>query len=178
MRRGNAHPMRGGAIRHTLANVDEEWRISLANCVHLADGKPASAGNVREMLGSSVGGEVSVSAGKSGVFLYTATADAAAAAQDIAREVLFRQGLAADIRIERWDPSSGAWLSPGDGTASELPSPQTRGQGRKRLRGAGAVIAAIIDGIGSAGSLSQTARPGAPTTPLRHEYLRPRTTLA
>lgn len=178
MRRGNAHPMRGGAIRHTLANVDEEWRISLANCVHLADGKPASAGNVREMLGSSVGGEVSVSAGKSGVFLYTATADAAAAAQDIAREVLFRQGLAADIRIERWDPSSGAWLSPGDGTASELPSPQTRGQGRKRLRGAGAVIAAIIDGIGSAGSLSQTARPGAPTTRLRHEYLQPRTTLA
>jgi hypothetical protein len=133
-------------------NVDEEWRVRVAGCVQPAGGKSASAGIVRDLLGSRVGGEVSVSTGKSGVFLYAATADAAAAAKDIAREVLAQQGLAADIRVEQWDPSRRAWLPPGDAAAAELPPGQERGPGRRRLRAAGAVIAAMIDGIGSAGS--------------------------
>ena len=134
--------------------MDEEWRVSLVNCVRLADGRPVSAGTVRDLLNSRVGGEVSVTAGKQGAFLYAAAADAAAAAEAIAREVLFQQGLAADIRSERWDPSRRAWLPPGDATAAELPSQQERGPGRKRLRAAGSVIAAIIDGICNAGSLA------------------------
>jgi hypothetical protein len=132
--------------------VDEEWRVRLVDCVQSAGGKPVSARTVRDLLGSRVGGEVSVTVGKAGVFLYAATADAAAAAQGVAREVLAQQGLAPDMRVERWDPSRGAWLPPGDATAAELPSGQERSPGRKRLRAAGAVIAAMIDGIGSAGS--------------------------
>ena len=132
--------------------MDEEWRVSLVNCVQPAAGKPISAGNVRDLLGSRVGGEGSVTAGKAGVFLYAASADAAAVAEGVAREVVLQQGLAADIQVERWDPSRGAWLPPGGAAAAELPSGQERGPGRKRLRAVGAVIAAIIDGIGSAGS--------------------------
>jgi hypothetical protein len=125
--------------------------VSLAGCVRLADGKPASAGTVRDLVASRVGAEVSVTAGKRGVvFLYAATADAAAAAAGTAREVLFEQGLAADIRSQRWDPSHGSWLPPGDATAAEPPAQQERGPGRKRLRTAGMVIAALIDGSSSA----------------------------
>jgi hypothetical protein len=132
--------------------VDEEWRVSLVDCIQPAGGKPISAGTVRDLLGSSVGGEVSVTAGKAGIFLYAATADAAAAAEGTAREVLAQQGLAADIRLERWDPSHRAWLPPGGSAPAEWPSGQERGPRRRRLRAAGAVIAAIFDGFGSAGS--------------------------
>lgn len=132
--------------------MDEEWRVGLAGCVQLARGKPVSAGTVRDLLGRRVGAEVSVSAGKAGIFLYAATADAAAAAEGVAREVLAQQGLTADIRVERWDPTHRAWLQPGDTAAAELPSGQERGPVRRRLRAVGAVIAAIMDGAGSAGS--------------------------
>ena len=126
--------------------------MSLVDYVQLAGGKKVSAGAVRDLLGGRVGGEVSVTAGKTGIFLYAATADAAAAVEGIAREVLAEQGLAADIRVERWEPSCRAWLPPGDATAAGPPSGQERDPGRSRLRAAGAVIAAMIDGIGSAGS--------------------------
>jgi hypothetical protein len=58
--------------------VDEEWRVSLVDCVQLVSGKSGSAGTVRALRGTRVGGEVSVTAGKAGIFLYAATADAAA----------------------------------------------------------------------------------------------------
>jgi hypothetical protein len=131
--------------------VDEEWRVSLVDWVQPAGGKPVTAGTVRDVLGSRVGGEVSVTAGKAGVFLYAATADAAAAVEGVAREVLAEQGLAADIRVERWDPSCRAWLPPGGTAAPELPSGQGRGPVRRRLRAVSAVIEAMFNGIGSAG---------------------------
>jgi hypothetical protein len=134
--------------------VDEEWRVSVTGGVRLADGKRVSVGAVRDLLASHAGGEVSVTAGKPGVFLYAASADAAAALEGSAREALFQQGLTADIRSERWDPSRRAWLPGGDATAAELPAPPERGPGRKRLRAAGTVIGAIIDGISNAGSLA------------------------
>jgi len=80
--------------------------------------------------------------------LYAATADAAAAAEGMAREVLAQQGLAADIRLEQWDQSRQAWLPAGDAAAVELPSGQERNPGRRRLRAAGAVIAAVLEGLG------------------------------
>jgi hypothetical protein len=131
--------------------VDEEWRVRLVNFVHPAGGKPVSAGTVRDLLRSRGGADVSVTGGKSGIFLYTATGDAAAAAEGIAREVLAQQGLTADIRVERWDLSRRAWLPPGDTPAGELPSGQERSYGRKYLHAAGMVIAVILDGIGNAG---------------------------
>lgn len=132
--------------------MDEEWRVSLVNFVRPAGGKPVSAGTVRDLLRSRGGAEVPVTGGKSGIFLYAATGDAAAAAEGIAREVLAQQGLTADIHVERWDPSRRAWLPPGDTPAGELPSEQERGHGRKYLHAAGTVLAALLDGIGNAGA--------------------------
>ena len=81
--------------------------------------------------------------------MYAATADAAATAEGMAREVLAQQGLVADIRLDRWDPSSQAWLPPGDAAAAELPSGE-HDPGHRRPRAAGAVVSAIFDGLGNA----------------------------
>jgi hypothetical protein len=59
-------------------------------------------------------------------------------------------GLAAEIRLDRWDPSRQAWLPLSDAAAAELPSGQEGDHGHSRLRAAGAVVAAIFDGLGSA----------------------------
>jgi hypothetical protein len=130
--------------------VDEEWRVSLIACGPLASGKPVFADSVCDLLRSRAGEDVSVTAGKTGVFLYAATADAAATAERMAREVLAQEGLVADIRLDQWDPSREAWLPPGDAAAAELPSAQENDPGRRRLRAAGAVVTAIFDGLGSA----------------------------
>jgi hypothetical protein len=132
--------------------VDEEWRVRLVNFVQPAGGKPVSAGTVRDLLRSRGGAQVPVTGGKSGIFLYAATGDGAAAAEGIAREVLAQSGLAADIHVERWDPSRRAWLPPDETPAAELPADQERSHGRKYLHAAGTVIAAILDGIGNVGS--------------------------
>jgi hypothetical protein len=130
--------------------VDEEWRVSLIACVQMAGGEPVSADAIRDALRGRVGADTAVTAGKAGIFLYAATADAAADAEDVAREVLAEQGVAAESRIERWDPSRRAWLTADGAVAAEPPSGPEPTPGRRRLRAAGAVIAAIMDGIGSA----------------------------
>ena len=124
--------------------------MSLIACGPLASGKPVFADSVCDLLRSRAGEDVSVTAGKTGVFLYAATADAAATAEGMAREVLAQQGLVADIQLDQWDPSREAWLPHGDAAAAELPSAQEPDPGRKRLRAAGAVVTAIFDGLGSA----------------------------
>jgi hypothetical protein len=130
--------------------VDEEWRVSLIPRGQPASGKPAFADSVCDLLRSRAGEDVSVTAGKTGVFLYAATAGAAATAEAMARDVLAQQGLGADIRLDRWDPSRGAWLPSGDAAAAEPPSGQEPDPGRRRLRAAGAVVTAIFDGLGNA----------------------------
>jgi hypothetical protein len=130
--------------------VDEEWRVSLIACGQSPSGNAVSADSVCDVLRSRAGEDVSVTAGKTGVFLYAATADAAATAEGMAREVLAQQGVAADIRLDRWDPSCQAWLPPSDAAAAELSSGQEHDRGRRRLRAAGAVVSAIFEGLGSA----------------------------
>ena len=127
--------------------MDEEWRVSLVIRTQPARGKTISARDVRRLLSRHLGEEVSVSAGKAGVYLYAATADAAAAAEGVAREVLALKRLTADIQLERWDPSRQAWL-PGGAAAVELPAGDP---GRRRGRAAWAVIAAILEGMGNGG---------------------------
>ena len=123
--------------------------MSLIASGQLASGKPVFADSLCDLLRSSAGEDVSVTAGKTGVFLYAATADAAATAEAMAREVLAQQGLAADIRLDRWDPSSEAWL-PGDAAATEVPPGQQQDSGHRRLRSAGGVVMGIIDGLSNA----------------------------
>jgi hypothetical protein len=129
--------------------VDEEWRVSLIAGGPLASGKRAFAGSVRDLLRSRAGEDVTVTAGKTGVFLYAATADAAATAEDVAREVLAQQGLVAEIRLDRWDPSRRAWLPPGAAAAAELPSGQ-EDDPSKRLRAIGTVVTGILQGLDGA----------------------------
>jgi hypothetical protein len=133
-------------------HVDDEWRVRLTGYAQPARGKPVSAAAICGLLRGHIGPEVSVSTGKAGIFLYAATADAAATAAGVAREMLAQQGLAADIALERWDPSGQAWLPPGDIAAAELPSGPEDRPGRKRLRRAGALIAAIIDASSRGGA--------------------------
>ena len=123
--------------------------MSLIASGQLASGKPVYADSVCDLLRSRAAEGVSVTAGKTGVFLYAATADAAATAEAMAREVLAQQGLAADIRLDRWDPSSEAWL-PGDAAATEVPPGQQQDSGHRRLRSAGGVVMGIIDGLSNA----------------------------
>ena len=131
--------------------MDEEWRVSLVNIVQLAGGK-VSARAVLGLLRDRGGADASVTGGKSGIFLYAATEDAAAATEGIAREVLAQQGLTADIHVERWDSSRRAWLPPGGTPGAEPSSGQQRAPGRKHLNAVGTVIAAVLDGIGNAGT--------------------------
>ena len=130
--------------------MDEEWRVSLTACGQLASGKPVFADSVCDLLRSRAGEDVSVTAGKTGVFLYAATADAAATAEGMAREVLAQEGLVADIRLDRWDPSREAWLPPGDAAAAELPSGQEHDPGRRRLHAVGTVVMGILRGLDGA----------------------------
>jgi hypothetical protein len=131
--------------------VGDEWRVRLTGWGQPARGKQVSADAVCGLLRTHVGAEVSVSAGKTGIFLYAATAGAAATAAGIAREVLAQQGLAGGIAVERWDRSGQVWLPPGEVAAAGLPSGQEHSPGRRRLRAVGALIAAIIDAIGRGG---------------------------
>jgi hypothetical protein len=135
--------------------VDEEWRVSLIVHDPPTIRKPVSADAVRDLLRSRVGEEISVSAGKTGIFLYAATADAAGTAEHRAQEVLAEQGMAGETRLERWDLSRQDWVDvrtepPDDAASPELPSGHERNPGRRRRRSAGALIAAIIDGISDA----------------------------
>ena len=130
--------------------MDEEWRVSLIACGPLAAGKPVFADSVCDLLRSRAGEDVSVTAGKTGVFLYAPTRDAAATAEGMAREVLAQQGLVADIRLDRWDPSRQAWLLANDAAAAELPSGEERDRGHRRLRAAGAVVMGILGGLDGA----------------------------
>jgi hypothetical protein len=130
--------------------VDEEWRVSLIACGQPASGRPVFADSVCDLLRSRAAEDISISGGETGVFLYAATADAAATAEAMAREVLAQQGLAADIRLDRWDPSGQTWLPHGDGAVAEPPSGQEQDPGRRRLRAVGALVTAILDGLSNA----------------------------
>lgn len=125
--------------------------MSLVACVQMAGEKPVSANAVRDVLRGRVSEGVSVTAGrKARVFLYAATADAAVAAEGVARQVLAELGMIAEVRIEGWDPARRAWLPAG--AAADSPPGKDANPGRRRLRAAGAVITAIMEGMGSSGA--------------------------
>ena len=126
--------------------------MSLVAWVQMAGAKPVSASAIRDALVGRVSAGVSVTARKAGVFLYAATADGAVAAEGAAREVLAELGTIAEVRVEGWDPVRRAWLPAGEAAAVDPPSGQERNPGRRRLRAVGAVIMAIMEGIGDGGA--------------------------
>ena len=110
--------------------------------------KKVSARAVRDLLRDRVGEEVHVTDGRTSTFLYAATADAAESAERTVHEVLAEQGLAGDIRMERWDLSRKAWVD----VRTELPADvDVNTPGRRLFSRAGNLIVAMFQGMGDSG---------------------------
>ena len=90
--------------------VAEEWRLSIDFTGHPGAGKRFYCGTeAREVLRGRFGDDIVISAEKARIFLYTGRAGAAREAELAARQVLAQQGLSADVRLDRWDPSDQVW---------------------------------------------------------------------
>jgi hypothetical protein len=88
----------------------EEWRLSISFTDQPGAGKRFYYGTAaRKVLRSRFGNDVVISAEKSRIFLYTERADLGREAELATRQVLAQQGLLADIRLDRWDPSDQVW---------------------------------------------------------------------
>ena len=92
-----------------------DWRvtISLADPSLLERAQQSFSGHevdqdVRRQLGRSI----AVGAGDSQIFLYTGTELAARDAERVAREVLARQGIRAELTLHRWHPIEEEWETP------------------------------------------------------------------
>jgi hypothetical protein len=93
----------------------EEWRASLVT----GSGGPVNGSPYGDLIRNRLGGDVAVSAKKTHLYVYAASAKAAEEAGQVARAVLEEQALLAVVRLERWDPASGQWRAPGDPAEDE-----------------------------------------------------------
>jgi hypothetical protein len=110
----------------------EEWRVSL-----ILDGRGGTS-HCRDLLRSRFGDDVAVSVEKARIFLYAGSEKAAGEAEYVAREVMAQQGLNAEFRVERWDPSDEEWRAPGEPTEpDDKPEPgRLRSTATALLKGA------------------------------------------
>jgi hypothetical protein len=136
------------AVRHKLGDVHEEWRVNLMIHNSPIIKKKVSARAVRGLLRDRVGEDVHITDGRASTFLYAATAGAAETAERTAQEVLAEQGLAGDIRIERWDLSRKAWVDARTGLPADV---DVNTPGRRLLSRVGNMIIGIFQGMGDSG---------------------------
>ncbi len=88
----------------------EDWRLSIDFARQPGAGRRFyRRRQAREALRSRVGGDIVISAEKRRLLLYTGLGGVAREAELAARQVLAQQGLSADIRLDRWDPSDQVW---------------------------------------------------------------------
>ena len=102
----------------------EEWRVSVID----SRGGTAKGSHYRDLLRNRLGDDVTVSAEKMHIFLYTGSAKAAEEAKQTALAVLEGQSQFAEVRLERWDASGEEWRGP------EEPAGHDDKQGPGRLR--------------------------------------------
>ena len=100
----------------------EEWRV------RLVIDSAVKGSSYRDLLRNRLGDDVTVSAEKTHISLYTESAKAADEAEQVARAVLEEQGHLAEVRLERWDASGEEWRGP------EEPAGHDDKQGPVRLR--------------------------------------------
>jgi hypothetical protein len=102
---GTLQPLNGH--RYTIPSMTEEWRVSL-----VIDGRGGTVkgSHYRDLLRHRLGDDVTVSAGKMHIFLYTGSAKAAEEAGQTALAVLEEQSHRAEFRLERWDGEE--WRDP------------------------------------------------------------------
>jgi hypothetical protein len=114
----------------------DDWRvtISVTGQAHAGPAQqPGSLRQVEEDIRRQVGRGVAVGAGDAQIFLYARAEAAARDAEQIARDVLARHGMAAESALHRWHPIEERWETP------DVPMPQTeteRQAERQRLEGA------------------------------------------
>ncbi len=88
--------------------MEEGWRVSIA----VYDQPRARRKPYRlavDDLRGQLGDHVRVASGGPSIFLYAATASAAGEAERVARQVLPQHDVAADFRLEHWDPLEEEW---------------------------------------------------------------------
>jgi hypothetical protein len=109
---GTLQPLNGH--RYTIPSMTEEWRVSL-----VIDGRGGTVkgSHYRDLLRHRLGDDVTVSAGKMHIFLYTGSAKAAEEAGQTALAVLEEQSHLAEFRLERWDGEE--WRDPEEPTGHE-----------------------------------------------------------
>ena len=114
----------------------DDWRvtISVTGQAHAGPAQqPGSLRQVEEDIRRQVGRGVAVGAGDAQIFLYAGAEAAARDAEQIARDVLARHGMAAESALHRWHPIEERWETP------DVPMPQTeteRHAERQRLEDA------------------------------------------
>ncbi len=132
--------------------MGDDWRVTLALDIHSDAGQNADGPKFAGELRSRFGDQVALTTPDARrIFLYAETADGAADAVRVSREVLARCKLSADIRLEHWDHSRGAWLNPStgipDSAAAEPEAVPGIQRSRKGLRKAGAIVGAVVAAV-------------------------------
>jgi len=99
-----------------VSYADNSWRVSITfhgrpNAKRRALDSETVAADVRSRLGD----HVRVSSGKTQVYLYSDTPDAARQAELVARDVLAQHQASADCLLEYWDLLGEAWRDAGTG---------------------------------------------------------------
>jgi hypothetical protein len=92
-----------------------DWRvtISLADAAHTEQARRSvSEREVEDDVRYRLGSNVAVGAGEEQIFLYAATESAAKQAEQLARDVLADDGIAAEFALHRWHPIEEQWESP------------------------------------------------------------------
>jgi hypothetical protein len=93
----------------------DDWRvtISVTGQAHAGPAQqPGSLRQVEEDIRRQVGRGVAVGAGDAQIFLYAGAEAAAGDAEQIARDVLARHGMAAESALHRWHPIEERWETP------------------------------------------------------------------
>jgi hypothetical protein len=134
---GTLQPLNGRG--YTIPSMAEEWRVSL-----VIDGRGGTGKGsyYRDLLRDRLGDDVTVSAEKMHLFLYTGSAKAAGEAKQVALAVLEEHGQFAEFWLERWDPSGEEWRDLEEPGEPGNPGPSRRRSTAKALLkgAAGAVI--------------------------------------
>jgi len=89
--------------------ADERWRVSIDLSGCQGAGRRPGSSVVAGDLRSHFGDQVRVSSGKTHVYLYSAAADVARQAAEVAGDILARYQLTADLRLEYWDLPGERW---------------------------------------------------------------------
>jgi len=103
----------------------DDWRVTISVTGQANAGpalRPAGMREVEEDIRREVGRGVAVGAGDEQIFLYAGTETAARDADRIARDVLARDGIAAQSDLHRWHPIEERWETP------DVPMPQTEAE--------------------------------------------------